>query len=239
MIKLQNVAYAVQDEKTGGTTTILHNINLEFPDKAITVITGHNGSGKSTIVKLIMGIIAPTEGKIFFGDREITDMPINERANLGLTLALQQPVRFKGLTVKQVLDAATKADNMVVDACECLSRVGLCARDYLGRELSGNLSGGELKRIELAICLAKGGKVFIFDEPEAGIDLWSFDSLIDIFKNLRDKTVIIVSHQKKILDIADKIVLLDKNTAPRFGAKEEILPMISSTRCDVLEDKNE
>ena len=127
----------------------------------------------------------------------------------------------------------------MLDACDCLSRVGLCARDYLNRELSGSLSGGELKRIELAISLAKGGQVFIFDEPEAGIDLWSFDSLIEIFKKLKDKTVIIVSHQKKILDIADKIVLLDRNTLPKVGVGADIMPLISSNRCDVLEGKNE
>lgn len=239
MITLKNISYSVSDEKTGGETTILHDINLEFPDKGITVITGHNGSGKSTLVKLIMGILQPSGGKIFFDGTDITDMPINDRANLGLTLALQQPVRFKGLTVKQVLDVATKADNLVLDACDCLSRVGLCARDYLNRELSGSLSGGELKRIELAISLAKGGQVFIFDEPEAGIDLWSFDSLIEIFKKLKDKTVIIVSHQKKILDIADKIVLLDRNTLPKVGVGADIMPLISSNRCDVLEGKNE
>ena len=219
MLELKNVTYKIRDEKTNTDKTVLKDISITFPDNKLTVITGQNGSGKSTLIKLIMGIISPTSGEIFYNGKNITNLSLNERASLGLTIAFQQPVRFKGLTVKNLLDVASEKSNKVSDACEYLSKVGLCAKNYLNRELDGTLSGGELKRIELAISLAKGGEVFLFDEPEAGIDLWSFDSLIDIFKSLKDKTVIIVSHQEKILENADYLLLIE-NDGYKMGSKE-------------------
>ncbi len=221
MLELKNVTYKIRDEKTNTDKTVLKDISISFPDNKLTVITGQNGSGKSTLIKLIMGIISPTSGEIFYNGKNITNLSLNERASLGLTIAFQQPVRFKGLTVKNLLDVASEKSNKVSDACEYLSKVGLCAKNYLNRELDGTLSGGELKRIELAISLAKGGEVFLFDEPEAGIDLWSFDSLIDIFKSLKDKTVIIVSHQEKILENADYLLLIE-NDGYKMGTKEEV-----------------
>ena len=220
MLELKNVTYKIRDEKTNTDKTVLKDISITFPDNKLTVITGQNGSGKSTLIKLIMGIISPTSGEIFYNGKNITNLSLNERASLGLTIAFQQPVRFKGLTVKNLLDVASEKSNKVSDACEYLSKVGLCAKNYLNRELDGTLSGGELKRIELAISLAKGGEVFLFDEPEAGIDLWSFDSLIDIFKALKDKTVIIVSHQEKILENADYLLLIE-NDGYKMDTKEE------------------
>ena len=156
-----------------------------------------------------MSINKVSSGKIVYEGKDITDLTINERANLGFTLAFQQPIRFKGIKVKDLLDIASSKNNKLADACEYLSKVGLCAKDYVNREIDNTLSGGELKRIELAIALAKGGEVFLFDEPEAGIDLWSFENLIDLFKSLKDKIVIIVSHQEKIIKCANKVVVLD------------------------------
>ena len=235
MIKLENVSYEVFDKEINCTNTILKDLNLSFEQNKITVITGHNGSGKSTLVKIIMGIIKPTSGRIFWNDRDITDFSIDQRANLGMTIAFQQPVKFKGITVKDLLDLAIEKNTKLSDACQYLSAVGLCAKTYINREIDGTLSGGELKRIELAISLAKGGDVLLFDEPEAGIDLWSFDELVDMFKKLKNKTVIIVSHQNKILDIADNILLLDSH-GYKYGPKKLILDEIPSTKCSKLRE---
>ena len=226
MITLKNISYSVIDEKSNSLKHIL---------KEITVITGHNGSGKSTLVKLIMGINSPTSGEIYFENTNITDLSISARSNLGITMAFQQPVKFKGLTVKNLLDVASAKTTNLNDACKYLSSVGLCAKEYIDRELDGTLSGGELKRIELAMALAKGGEVFLFDEPEAGIDLWSFDELIKIFKGLKGKTVIIVSHQNKIMEIADEVLLLN-NSGYKIGNKEEVLGEITPSKCSKLSE---
>ena len=234
MIKLENISYKVSDKETGKEKYILKNLNLEFPKNKVTVITGHNGSGKSTLIKLIMGIISPTSGKIYANEKDITFLSISERANEGLTIAFQQPVRFKGLTVRDLLNLASKKQGNLSDACEYLAKVGLCAKDYIDRELDDRLSGGELKRIELAIALAKGGDILLFDEPEAGIDLWSFDGLVNIFKELRNKTVIIVSHQKKLLDNADYILLLNNSHDAILGEKREMLENLNKPQCNKL-----
>lgn len=230
MITLKNVSYSVFDKKTNTEKEILKDINLEFKKGKITVITGHNGSGKSTLIKILMGIVKQTKGQVFYNGTDITDLSVTSRANLGITMAFQQPVRFKGLTVKNLLDVASSKNTNLNDVCGYLSNVGLCAKEYINRELDSTLSGGELKRIEIAMALAKGGDVFLFDEPEAGIDLWSFDDLINIFKKLKGKTVIIVSHQNKILDIADYVLLLN-NTNYKMGTREEILGKIENSKC--------
>ena len=220
MLELKNIKYSVTDVN-GQEVDILNNINLKFGN-GITVITGQNGSGKSSLIKLIMGINNISAGEIIYNRKDISNMDINDRAKLGFTLAFQQPVKFKGIKVKDLLDIANSQNNKLADACDYLSKVGLCAKDYISREVDDTLSGGELKRIELAMALAKGGKVFLFDEPEAGIDLWSFEKLIQIFNNLKDKIVIIVSHQKKIIECADNVVLLDGDTVKQFDSKQAI-----------------
>lgn len=237
MIELRNIGYSVTDERTGRKNVILSGIDLVFPDNSINVITGQNGSGKSTLIKLISGIEKPTEGSILYNGRDITDTSITDRAKAGFTTAFQQPVRFKGITVGKLLDIASDHKNNLAGLCDYLSVVGLCARDYIDREMNDSLSGGELKRVELAMAIAKGGDVFLLDEPEAGIDLWSFDSLTRLFTKLRGKTVLIVSHQSKIIDIADNIVLLDREGKPEVGTREEMLPAISASRniCSVME----
>lgn len=235
MIRLENLSYKVYDEDQKQEKTILNNVSLEFETGKITAITGHNGSGKSTLIKIIMGIIAPTSGKVMYDNTDITDLTVSSRANLGITMAFQQPIRFKGLTVKDLLDVASTKSTNLNDACAYLSQVGLCAKEYVDRELDDTLSGGELKRIELAMALAKGGDVFLFDEPEAGIDLWSFDELVNIFKKLEGKTVIIVSHQNKILEVADNILLLKSNEY-QIGTRDEMLSKIDSTKCSRLSE---
>lgn len=228
MLELKNVDFAVKEEGGKKTTKILSDISLTFPEKSITVITGQNGSGKSTLVKLITGLESPTAGQIIYNGRDITSLSVTERARMGFTTAFQQPVRFKGITVKKLLDIACGKQSSLGQLCEYLSQVGLCARNYIDRELDGSLSGGEAKRIELAMAIAKGGDVFLLDEPEAGIDLWSFSDLTNLFASLRDKTVLIVSHQSKIMEIADNIVLLDKESAPVIGTREEMLPALQN-----------
>lgn len=234
MLELKDVSYKVIDNETGKEKYILKNLNIKFPQNKVTVITGHNGSGKSTLIKLLMGINNPSSGEVLLDDKKLNDLSINERANMGMTIAFQQPVKFKGLTVRDLLNLASKEQNKIPDACEYLAKVGLCAKDYIDRELDDRLSGGELKRIELAIALAKGGDVMLFDEPEAGIDLWSFDSLVNIFKELKNKTVIIVSHQKKLLESADYILLLNSNHDAVIGKKQEMLKLLEQPKCRKL-----
>lgn len=204
MIELKNVSYIVEDE--GVKKLILDDVSCVFDDHSFVAITGHNGSGKSTLTKIIMGIVQPTSGSIFFNGIDITNKSIDERANLGLNYAFQQPISFHGITIKELIDIATKAENSIPRACEYLSKVGLCAKEYLNRNFDKTLSGGEQKRVEIAIALAKPGEFLIFDEPEAGIDLWSFDKLHGLFDN--DKSYIIVSHQEKLLKHADKILVM-------------------------------
>ncbi len=235
MLELKNICYSVVDENNQ-TIDILKNINLKF-DKGITVVTGPNGSGKSTLIKLIMALNKATSGKVIYKRKDISSLSISERANLGFTLAFQQPVRFKGLKVKDLLDIANSKNNKVSDACEYLSKVGMCAKDYINREIDNTLSGGELKRIELAMALAKGGEVFLFDEPEAGIDLWSFDDLIEIFKGLNDKIVIIVSHQEKIIKCANKVVVLDSNLGAQEYDSAKAIKDIKGKKCGRLGGK--
>ena len=230
MLELRNIKFSIKGEVQD--IDILKDINLKF-DKGITVITGQNGSGKSSLIKLIMALNKTSSGQIIYNGKDITNLSINERANLGFTLAFQQPIRFKGIKVRDLLDIASSKSNKLADACEYLSKVGLCAKDYVNREIDNTLSGGELKRIELAIALAKGGEVFLFDEPEAGIDLWSFENLIDLFKSLKEKIVIIVSHQEKIIKCANKVVVLDDDGVSEYSTSKAIAS-IKKLQCGKL-----
>ncbi len=239
MLELRNISYEVDDNHEN--KEILKNINLTI-DNHFVAITGPNGGGKSTLAKMIAGIIKPSEGQILLDGEDITDLNITERAGKGISFAFQQPVHFKGLTVKDLVSIAAGREMSVTEICEILSEVGLCAREYVDRELNGSLSGGELKRIEIAMILARGTKLSIFDEPEAGIDLWSFNSLIRVFEKMRDEingTILIISHQERILDIADKIIVIADGTVRKVGTKEEVLPELLHTTeaCKTLLDK--
>lgn len=205
-------------------------------------ITGPNGGGKSTLAKMIAGIIRPTSGQILLDGEDITGLNITQRAQKGISFAFQQPVHFKGLTVKDLVSIAAGKNMSVTEICNILSEVGLCAREYIDREINGSLSGGELKRIEIAMILARGTRLSIFDEPEAGIDLWSFNSLIRVFEKMRDEingTILIISHQEKILDIAEKIIVIANGEIEKIGSKDEILPTLlyTNTSCQTLADK--
>lgn len=227
MLQLQNVSYYAPD---GDEKEILKNVSLEIKDK-FTVITGPNGSGKSTLAKMIAGIIKPTRGRIILDGDDITDLSVTERANKGISFAFQQPVRFKGITVLDLIRLAAGEKVSVDGACKYLSEVGLCARDYINREVNSSLSGGELKRIEIATVMARGTKLSIFDEPEAGIDLWSFQNLIQVFEQMHEQTrgsIVIISHQERILNIADRIVVIADGSITAEGSKEEILPGLLS-----------
>lgn len=220
MLELININFR-RDNKD-----ILKDINLKVDDNKFLVITGPNGSGKSTLAKIIMGIEKPDSGKIMFCGKDITDMPIDERANLGISFAFQQPVKFKGITVYDLLSIASKHNIDKKAACEILSKVGLCAKEYLDREVSSSLSGGELKRIEIASVISKNSKLTVFDEPEAGIDLWSFSKLTEIFediKNIIKGTTIIISHQERILNIADEVVLMKNGKIENIGKAKDII----------------
>ncbi len=205
MLELKNISFA-RDNKQ-----ILNNINLKIDSNKFTVITGPNGSGKSTLAKIIMGMETPDSGKIFFEGKDITKLPINERANFGIGFAFQQPVRFKGLTVKDLIEISSGNSIKMNEACNYLADVGLCAKEYINRQIDSKLSGGELKRIEIAMLIAKNSKLTIFDEPEAGIDLWSFNNLINVFEKMKstsENTILAISHQERILNIADEIIIL-------------------------------
>lgn len=228
MLELKNIRYNVNDES--GTKEIINDLSLCIPDNKFVVITGPNGGGKSTLAKLIAGIYAPTGGQIILDGEEITESSITERARRGVSFAFQQPVRFKGIEVFDLLKLASGDREMTqAQACAYLGEVGLCARDYISREVDASLSGGELKRIEIATVLARKSKLSIFDEPEAGIDLWSFSNLIRVFEKIKSETngtIIIISHQERILDIADEIVVIDRGRIAKQGPKSEILPEI-------------
>ncbi|MBQ3030587.1 MAG: ATP-binding cassette domain-containing protein [Agathobacter sp.] len=239
MLELKNICYEVENEK--GTKEILKNVSLTI-DEHFVAITGPNGGGKSTLAKMIAGIIQPTSGQILLDGEDITALGITERAKKGISFAFQQPVHFKGLTVKDLISIAAGKNMSVTDVCNILSEVGLCARNYVNREINNSLSGGELKRIEIAMILARGTKLSIFDEPEAGIDLWSFNSLIKVFEKMRDEingTILIISHQEKILEIADKIIVVSAGEIEKTGTKDEILPglLYKATSCQTLTDK--
>ena len=224
MLELKNVSYTVQDDT--GSKDILKNINLSI-DERFVAITGPNGGGKSTLAKMIAGIISPTEGSILLDGEDITGKNITERANMGISFAFQQPVRFKGITVKDLITLAAGKKISTTEACAYLSEVGLCAKEYIDREVNASLSGGEVKRIEIAMIMARGTKLSIFDEPEAGIDLWSFQSLISVFEKMHEKaggSIIIISHQERILNIADKIIVLAGGEVADIGNKDDILP---------------
>ena len=227
MLELRNVSFKVTTED-GSEKEILKNVSLKIEDRFVAV-TGPNGGGKSTLAKVIAGIYPVTGGQILLDGEDITNKSITERAKMGISFAFQQPVRFKGLTVRDLITLAAGKKISVTEACTYLSEVGLCARDYIDREVNASLSGGELKRIEIAMIMARGTKLSVFDEPEAGIDLWSFNNLIRVFEKMHEKingNILIISHQERILDIADKIVVVSNGEVTNYGKKEDILPTL-------------
>ena len=231
MLELKNISFRVQERE------IIHDLSLKVEAKKFLVITGPNGGGKSTLAKIIAGVEKPSSGKILFNNQDITNINITERAKLGIGFAFQQPVKFKGIKVIDLLRIAAHEKLSINDACDYLSEVGLCAKDYVNREVNASLSGGELKRIEIATVLAKQSKLTLFDEPEAGIDLWSFQNLIKIFENMRrdiqDSSIIIISHQERILNIADEIAVMVGGVITKHGSRGEILPELIGTSAAV------
>lgn len=237
MLELKNISYEVDDDNDN--KEILKNVNLTI-DEHFVAITGPNGGGKSTLARIIAGIHTPTSGQILFNGEDITDLSITERAKRGISFAFQQPVHFKGLTVKDLVNIAAGKPMSVSDICDILSEVGLCAREYIDREVNSSLSGGELKRIEIATIIARGTELSVFDEPEAGIDLWSFNSLIKVFEKMQKNnknSILIISHQERILDIADEIILLSDGVIKAHGSKEEIMPMVLGTNTNGVCEK--
>ncbi len=231
MLQIKNLSFAVNDDSAN--KEIIKDISLEIPDGKLVVITGPNGGGKSTLAKLIAGIEKPTAGQILFNGEDITDMSVTDRAKKGIGFAFQQPVKFKGIRVLDLIRLAAGRALTISDACVYLSMVGLCAREYINREVNSSLSGGELKRIEIATVLARKSLLTLFDEPEAGIDLWSFGNLIEVFQKQReeiaDRSILIISHQERILNIADEIIVLNSGEIDKQGDKDKILPELIGT----------
>lgn len=230
MLELKNISFEVREDK--GQKGIIHNLDLIINDGEFVVVTGPNGGGKSTLAKLIAGIEKPASGTILFDGEDITGKSITERANLGISFAFQQPVRFKGVQVLDLIRLASRENLSAAEACKYLSEVGLCAKDYINREVNASLSGGELKRIEIATVLARASRLSVFDEPEAGIDLWSFQNLIRVFERMQEKSngsIMIISHQERILNIADRIVVIADGKITKEGKRDEILPEILGT----------
>ncbi|MBO7472496.1 MAG: ATP-binding cassette domain-containing protein [Ruminococcus sp.] len=231
MLELKNIVFNADND--GKNVGILRDISLTVEDSKFVVITGPNGGGKSTLAKVVAGIVKNNSGQIIFDGEDITEKSITDRAKMGIGFAFQQPVRFKGMTVVDLLRIAAGKALSVSEACEYLSEVGLCAKDYIDREINASLSGGELKRIEIATVLARDVKLALFDEPEAGIDLWSFNNLIRIFENMRrdrrGRSIIVISHQERILNIADEIVVIADGKIVKQGDKDTILPEITGT----------
>lgn len=225
MLELKNLSFEVDEDDVN--KEIIRDISLTVDDRKFIAVTGPNGGGKSTLAKLIVGIYEPTAGQIIFNGKDITHASITDRANMGISFAFQQPVRFKGIRVKDLISLAAGKNTTTAQACEYLSEVGLCAKDYINREVDSSLSGGEIKRIEIATLIARDKELAILDEPEAGIDLWSFSNLIKVFEKMREdrkRSIIIISHQERILDIADEIVVLKEGKIVAQGPKENILP---------------
>lgn len=229
MLELRNINFERDGKK------ILKNINLTIDNDKFIVITGPNGSGKSTLAKIIMGLEIPDSGEIIFNGKNITDYTIDKRAKIGISFSFQQPVKFKGITVFDLIKLASNTSITLDEACEVLSRVGLCAREYINREINDSLSGGELKRIEIATVFLRNSKLTIFDEPEAGIDLWSFNNLINLFIDLRKNTkgsTIIISHQEKIIDIADEIILMNNGKIEKVDSSKDLIEgVICDKKC--------
>jgi Fe-S cluster assembly ATP-binding protein len=229
LLELKNISYRVRTED-GADLGILNDVSLAIGDGRLVVFTGPNGGGKTTLAKMIMGLIRPSSGRILFNGEDITSMGITERARLGISYGFQQPPRFKGLRVRDLLCLAAGRDDLSKDACcQYLTKVGLCANDYLEREVDTSLSGGEVKRIEIATILARGSSLMIFDEPEAGIDLWSFARLTETFKHIHEttnSTMIIISHQERIIGLADEIVVVASGGVKARGTRDEVLPLI-------------
>lgn len=225
MLELKNISWSLPN----GGREVIKDISLSIPQGKLVVVTGPNGGGKTTLAKIIAGIATPDSGKILLEGEDITLLDITERAKRGISFAFQQPVRFKGITVRDLLALAAGRELNQAELCDLLGKVGLCTRDYIDREVNASLSGGEIKRIEIASVLARGTKYSVFDEPEAGIDLWSFTGLIKVFedlKNINSGTQIIISHQERILNIADEIVVIADGKIREYGAKEDILPKL-------------
>lgn len=238
MLELKNISF-FKDNKQ-----ILKDVCLNIDEQKFIAITGPNGSGKSTLAKIIMGLFIPDSGQIIYNGQDITNLSITERAKLGIGFAFQQPVKFKGLTVRDLIEIAAGTNIKLSEACDYLSDVGLCAQEYLNREISSSLSGGELKRIEIAMLAAKKSKLTIFDEPEAGIDLWSFNNLISVFEKMHNEiqgSIIVISHQEKILEIADEIVLLNNGTVADSGSKDKMIPKLLNRKvaCHKINTKKE
>ena len=239
MLELRNISFRAGDEPDA--KEIINHVSLTI-DQRFVALTGPNGGGKSTLAKLIAGIYIPTEGQILLDGVDITNASITDRARMGISFAFQQPVRFKGLTVSDLITLASGRKLTVAEVCSYLSEVGLCAREYVNREINASLSGGELKRIEIAMVMARGTKLTLFDEPEAGIDLWSFGNLITVFEKMHEKiqgTIMIISHQERILNIADRIIVIADGQIREDGTRDEILPSLlgTSATCSVLTEK--
>ena len=238
MLELQNVSFEADTDI--GKKEIINDVSLVI-DERFVAFTGPNGGGKSTLAKLIAGIYTPTEGRIFFDGKDITEMSVTDRARKGIPYAFQQPVRFKGITVRDLITLASGKKLSVSDVCTYLSEVGLCAKEYVDREVNASLSGGELKRIEIAMAVARGTELTVFDEPEAGIDLWSFNNLIKVFEKMykeKGGSIIIISHQERILNIADRIIVISGGKVEADGKKSEILPgLLTDGMCSVLRGK--
>ena len=236
MLELRNVSFQVDAE--GAEKEIVRDISLKVPERKLIVVTGPNGGGKSTLARLIAGIEKPTGGSIWFDGEDITGKSVTERARMGIAYAFQQPVRFKGIRVVDLIRIAAGKTVTAAEACEYLSAVGLCARDYVDREVNASLSGGELKRIEIATVLARRAVLSVFDEPEAGIDLWSFRNLTEVFQqmreDIRDSSILIISHQERILNIADEIIVIKSGVVEKQGSRDEVYPHLMKTEVSAL-----
>lgn len=229
MLKLENISWSSPDGKT-----VLNNVNLKLRDQHLVVISGPNGGGKTTLAKIIMGVEKPTSGRIYLDGEDITEKSVTERAQMGISFGFQQPVHFKGITVRRLLSLAAGGPVTEHGLCMLLQKVGLCAKNYIDRDIDGTLSGGEIKRIEIASVLARDTRLAVFDEPEAGIDLWSFEKLIDVFEELRsrsDRTMVIISHQERILKIADEIIIMSDGQISDHGPGPEMLSKMLRNDC--------